>query len=451
MPKIAIIGAGGITFPLRLAADLLALPELHGSELVLMDLSLKRAVRTLRAVQELCAHHGVALEAWATDDRREALKGARYVILTFQVGGIEAYRADLEIPRKYGVDLPAGDTLGPGGVFRFLRSAPALRDVAEDVRALCSEAWVLNYTNPMAMNCLYLASFGVRVVGLCHSIPGTARMLAEKLGVPFEELDYLAAGINHQAWFLRLEHRGADLRPRLLERLRAEFLPEYGGSTPWTEGTSTYVGGQERVRAELMDAFGYFVSESSHHSSEYVPYFRKNPGLVSEYIPRRWDYLRFCIANAGKEEEQTRALVEALKRDLTPSAEYGMQVLRALQGGRPARVYGNVVNRGYVENLPAGACVEVPCTVDAGGVHPQPVGKLPLQCAALNQTNLLPQQLAVAAVLEQNPEHVTHALLLDPLTAALLTPPQVQAMTAELLQAQQRWLPEFLRPGNVRA
>lgn len=444
MSRIVIVGAGGLTFPLKLAGDLLANPELHGSELVLMDLSLEGARRTLRAVEELGQHYQIPLAAWATDDLPRALEGAKYVFLTFQVGGTLAYRADIEIPRRYGVDQPAGDTLGPGGVFRFLRSALSLRHIAENVRELCPEAWVLNYTNPMAMHGMYLAAFGVRVVGLCHSIPGTAAMLAAKLGIPLEALEYKAAGINHQAWFVELRHQGQDVYPRLRERLTREFLPKYGGSTGWTEGGPTYVGGQERVRTELMDAFGFFVSESSHHSSEYVPYFRKNPQQMLEYIPRRWDYLKFCIANAGKEEEETQALLGQLKERLEPSIEYGMQIVGALETGAPSSAYVNVMNRGYIENLPPEACVEVPARVDGKGIHPEQMGALPLQCAALNLTNVNVQRLAVAAVLEEDPRHVVHALLLDPLTGAILSLPQIQAMTAEMLEAERRWLPAFL-------
>lgn len=450
MPKIAIIGAGGYVFPLRLIGDLLSFPELRDSTLALMDVDAGRLARTADAAAELVAHHGFPTQVERTTDRRAALSGADYVIVTFQVGGIEAYRTDVEIPRRYGLDQPVGDTLGPGGVFRFLRSAPAYRQIAEDMRELCPGALLINYANPMAMNCWYLTELGIETVGLCHSVQNTSRMLARELEVPYEQVRYISAGINHQAWFLQFARAGEDLYPRLREVMRAHHLrgPAAGtaaaadtGDHSEARGASVYEGAAERVRTGIMASFGHFHTESSHHASEYVPYFRKNPQLVQEYIADRWDYYELCAAH--DEEGQTAELVERLKQKLEPSLEYGAMIVHSMQTGRPTVIYGNVENRGLIPNLPTGCCVEVPCLVDANGVQPTAVGALPPQCAALNRNAINVQELAVTAALTGDRDHVYHAVMLDPLTGALLTLEQITAMVDELFASQQQWLPQF--------
>ncbi|GHF53502.1 alpha-galactosidase [Deinococcus metalli] len=441
--RVVISGAGGMVFPLTLAADFLALLAPLGAELVLHDPDLERAARTAAAVRALADHHGRPLRVTVTADRRAALRGATHVLLTFQVGGLDAYRADVEVPRRYGVDVPAGDTLGPGGIFRFLRSTPAFGALAADVREVCPDALVLNYANPMAMNVLYLNALGVRAMGLCHSIPHTAALLEDLLAVPRGELTYRAAGINHQAWFLTLEHRGTDLHARLRDILRRRFLPDHGGYTPWTEGHDTYVGGQERVRAELLETFGYVLSESSHHASEYVPYFRRTPEAVKAALPRRWDYLRGAEAGLGHEQATLDAAVDARRARLEPSAEYGMRIVAATLGSGPEHVYVNVVNGGLIANLPADACVEVPAVADAAGVTPQPAGRLPAPCAGLNLTNVAVQLSAVEAATQRDPRRIEAAVALDPLTASILDLRDIRAMTRDLIAAQRRWLPAW--------
>ena len=444
--KIVIIGAGGMVFPLTLAADLLATPDLHHCELVLMDLSLERAERTLHAVQELCQHHQINLKVSATDNQKEALQHAKYIFLTFQVGGLEAYRADIEIPRAYGIDCVAGDTLNPGGIMRFLRSVNAFDQIAADVLEICPDALVLNYANPMAMNVMYLSHLGLDVVGLCHSIPGTAKVIADLLNVDVDRLHYQAAGINHQAFFLNLLVDGKDMQADLRNVLRKQFLPEYGGTTLWTEGGPTYVGGQERVRAELMETFGFFVSESSHHVSEYVPYFRRETFELKSHLVRRWDYLKGSLQVAGKEQEITRAALNSLKEKLSPSQEYGIKIVAAMESGTETTVYANVMNEGLIPNLPDEACVEVPCKVTAQGLVPVAVGKLPPQCAGLNLTNIALQRTVVDGVIEQDALTVLAGFALDPLTASVLDLPAIRQMGQELLEAQERWLPGWL-PG----
>ena len=449
-PKIAIIGAGGYVFPLRLIGDLLAHPELRQSTLALMDIDLGRAERTASAARELVRHYDFPTRIEVTADRRAALDGAGYVIVTFQVGGLDAYRLDVEIPRRYGIDQPVGDTLGPGGVFRFLRSAPAYRELAADLRELCPGAILINYANPMAMNCWLLDRLGVDTVGLCHSVQGTSRMLARGLEVPYQEVRYLAAGINHQAWFLEFRRGGEDLYPRLREVMARQHLPrrdaaglaeDRGEHSDAGRDVSVYEGGIERVRTEIMAAFGYFHTESSHHASEYLPYFRKSPELVDEVIPRRWDYFQICAAH--DEAGRTGELLDNLKVELTPSVEYGATIVHSMETGQPAVIYGNVANRGAIANLPEGCCVEVPCLVDGNGVQPTTVGSLPPQCAAVNRTNINVQELAVEAALTGDREHIFHAVMLDPLTGALLTLPRIRALVDELLDAEVAWLPQF--------
>ena len=449
-PKIAIIGAGGYVFPLRLIGDLLAFPELRDSTVALMDIDAERLERTASAARELVRHHRFPTRIEATTDRRRALDGAAYVIVTFQVGGLEAYRLDVEIPRRYGLDQTVGDTLGPGGVFRFLRSAPAFRELADDMHACCPGALLINYANPMAMNCWFLSRLGVETVGLCHSVQGTSRMLARALEVPYEEVRYRVAGINHQAWFLELRRGDEDLYPRLRETMAREHLPrravagladDRGEHSEADRGASVYEGGMERVRTEIMQAFGYFHTESSHHASEYLPYFRKNPATVEEFIPERWP----APGRVRDVEARTRELLGQFKERLAPSSEYGAYIIHSMVTGQPRVVYGNVPNRRLIANLPDGCCVEVPCLVDANGIQPTAVGPLPPQCAAVNRTNVNVQELAVEAALTGDREHIYHAVMLDPLTGALLTLEQIRAMVDELIRAESAWLPTFTR------
>lgn len=457
MPKIAIVGAGGYVFPFRLVGDLLSFEELRDSTIALMDIDASRLARTVDAARELVSHHRFPTRIESTTDRREALQGADFVIVTFQVGGIEAYRLDVEIPRKYGLDQPVGDTLGPGGVFRFLRSVPAYRQIAEDMHELCPDALLINYANPMAMNCWYLTGLGIETVGLCHSVQGTSRMLARELGVPYEEVRYISAGINHQAWFLEFARGDEDLYPRLREVMAQRHLSGPNSSAAASDsgdhseerGPSVYEGAAERVRTQLMSSFGYFHTESSHHASEYVPYFRKNASLIDGYIAQRWDYYELCAAH--DEEGQTAQLLDRLKDKLEPSLEYGAQIVHSMQTGRPAVVYGNVENRALVPNLPQSCCVEVPCLVDANGVQPTAVGPLPPQCAAINRNVINVQELAVTAARTADREHVYHAVMLDPLTGALLTLEQIRDMVDEMIAAQQQWLPDFTTSGGSRA
>ncbi|MGN6032839.1 MAG: alpha-glucosidase/alpha-galactosidase [Thermomicrobiales bacterium] len=449
--KIAIVGAGGVVFPLRLVGDLLSFPALQGATFSLMDLDPGRAERTATSARDLVAHYGFPATVEATDDRRAALAGADYVIVTFQVGGVDAYAHDVEIPRKYGLDQTVGDTLGPGGVFRFLRSAPAYREIAADMLELCPDALLINYANPMAMNCWYLTELGIATVGLCHSVQGTSRMLARQLDVPYDEIRFTCAGINHQAWFTTFRRGDEDLYPRLRETMIRRHLPQRdaveatgdlakdsGDHSDAGRGDSDYEGGAERVRTAIMRTFGYFHTESSHHASEYVPWFRKDPERVQEFIASRWDYLEICRAHDAGESDG--ALLESLKTELKPSLEYGALIVNAMETGEPTVIYGNVPNEELIENLPDGCCVEVACLVDGNGVQPVHYGDLPAQCAAVNRTNVNVQELAVEAAITGKREHVYQAIALDPLAGALLTLDEIHAMTDDLFAAHAGYL-----------
>ena len=452
-PKITIIGAGGYVFPFRLIGDLLSFPALRSAELCLMDINPDKLAPVAEATRKLVAHHGFDTEVVETTDRRAALTDADFVIITFQVGGVESYRWDVEIPRRYGVDQTVGDTVGPGGVFRFLRSIPAYQAIATDALEVCPGAVFINYANPMAMATGYLNALGLQTVGLCHSVQGTTRMLARTLGVPYEEVSYVCAGINHQAWVLSFRHGGEDLYPRLREvmterhivgRAAADLRGDDGDHSEAAIAASTDEGGNEQVRTTLMNHFGYFETESSHHASEYLPYFRKDPQLVEAYLPERWDYYEICASHDDQGDIDTQ--LARLSADLQPSVEYGAGIVNAVVSGTPTVVYGNVPNStGLITNLPPEACVEVPCLVDHNGVQPTAVGALPLQLAALNRTNIGVQTLAVQAALTGDRESVYHAVAVDPLTAAVCTLEQARSMTDDLFTAHDALLPASLR------
>ncbi|MGD0782874.1 MAG: alpha-galactosidase [Candidatus Aminicenantales bacterium] len=439
MAKIAMIGAGSLVFGKTLMEDMLATPALAGSEFRLMALTRTRLDKMKAFVDRMIKDNGVDAESVATTDRREALRGADYVIVMIQAGGVEEFRQDYEIPFRFGVDQCIGDTLGPGGVFRALRHIPALLGIARDMRELCPDALLLNYANPMAMCGWALGRVpGLRFVGLCHGVQTTMDLIASYVDVPKDQIDFLAAGINHMALFLKLAHNGRDLYPVL----KANF-----------EKPGYYV--NEKVRGEVLRHFGYFMTESSGHLSEYLPYFRKNRRALDLYCDEpafggeTGAYYRYCAMLADKFAKTDPLSIESTK--LGPrSAEYCSRILEARETGRVFRLNGNIRNDGFISNLTQGCCVEVPIDVDRGGLHPLAVGALPPQCAALNMTNVLVQGLTVEAHFQGDPELVMQAVALDPLTAAALTLKEIRDMTAEMLKAEARWLPQFagktLRP-----
>jgi alpha-galactosidase len=437
MPKITLIGAGSLVFTRKLCSDILLAPSLQDSEISLMDVDPQRLEESRQIVQKIVEERKLPARVTASTNRAESVGQADYVITTFQQGGLEAYAQDIEIPKKYGVEQCVGDTLGPGGVFRALRTIPVLIDLCHDLDQHAPNAWLLNYVNPMAANCWAVnAATGRPHVGLCHSVQGTSEMLAHWLEVPYEQIHFRCGGINHQAFFLEFRRGNEDLYPRLRQVIdRKEIY------------------GQEPVRIDLMKHFGYFVTESSGHASEYVPYFRKNAQMVEEdLVPRFTDkvnhwfqfgrtggYLQHNYERLESFRQQFKHMMAApLTTDRTH--EYGSFIIEAMETNQPARINGNVPNHGLIDNLPAGCCVEVPCLVDQNGVQPIRFGPLPPQLAALNRTNINVQELIVEAAFKRNKDAIYHAVALDPLTAAVCTLPQIRQMVDELLVAQEQWL-----------
>ena len=412
MPRIAFVGAGSTVFTRHLIGDVLALPELAGSTFALMDIDPARLEISRAAAEELVAAHGADATVEATLDRREALALADYVVTSFQVGGLESTLIDFEIPKRYGLRQTIGDTLGVGGISRALRTIPVLLDVCADMEELCPDALLLQYVNPMAMLCWAVAArSSIRTVGLCHSVQHTTGELAADLGVPAEEIDAHVAGINHLAFFLRLERGGEDLYPALREV-----------DPPATN----------RVRYEVLRHFGAFVTESSEHFAEYVPWFIKadRPELIERFNIPLDEYVR-RLREAEHDWEKPL--------DTERSHEYGADIIRAVETGEPFRFNGNVPNwltpsgGQLVDNLPRACCVEVPCTAGYGGITPEPVGALPTHLAALMQTNVNVQALAVEAALTGSRDAAKRAAMLDPHTAAELPLDEIAALMDELL------------------
>ena len=438
MAKVAIIGAGSIVFCKTLMLDILATDGLEDTEFALMAPSTTRTSQVEAFAKQVIDANGLPARVWKTTDTREAVRDADYVITTFQVGGIKGFEYDYKIPLKHGVDQCIGDTLGPGGVFRALRSIPVMLDLARDMEELCPNALILQYVNPMAMLCWALGTTNINFVGLCHGVQTTLDLISGYVDVPKEKIDYVCAGINHMGWFLKLEHDGVDLYPALRGRFEE---PEY------------YV--NEKVRGEVFRHFGYFMTESTGHLAEYVPWFRKNQMALDLYCDEpgfggeSGAYYDWCKYVADKYAQEDILAGEPL--ELPPrSIEYGSYVIEAIETGRTFQLNGNVINGGMITNLPADCCAEGPIYVDRTGLHKTIVGDLPPQCAALNLTNINVQRLTVEAAISGDPEHIVHACALDPLTGAVLTLKEIREMVSEMLEVEGQWLPQFagktLRP-----
>lgn len=433
MPRIVFIGAGSRVFTKNLTNDVLLTPALRDSTVVLMDINPERLGLAKELVDRVAAARGGSARIEATTDRREALRGADYVVTTFAHGDLRAVEMDIETPRRYGVEQCVGDTLNPGGIFRALRTIPILLDICRDMDAVSNpDALLLNYVNPMAMNCWAVSrATGRPVVGLCHSVQGTSRMLAGWLEVPYDKVNFVCAGINHQAFFLTLRHGKTDLYPALRKVVERPDLD-----------------GLEPVRIELFKRFGFFVTESSGHASEYVPYFRKTAREVDDVlVPRFRDPANawFGQGRTGGGLARRKATEGTVDRDPAQlsderTSEYGSYIIEGIEANRPVAINGNVANRGLITNLPEGACVEVPCLVTGAGVQPTAVGPLPPQLAALNRSCINVQELTVEAAVTGNVEAVHQAALVDPLTAAALPAPRIHEMVEAMLAEQAQWL-----------
>ena len=432
MPKIAMIGAGSVVFTKNLLGDILSFPALAESTISLHDIDAERLDAGYRMAQwtanALAAHPTIE----AHTDRRAALEGADYVINMVQVGGHAATLLDFDIPRQYGLRQTIGDTMGIGGIFRALRTIPVILDICRDIQAVCPDAWLLNYTNPMAMLMWAInAATPIKSVGLCHSVQGTSHQLADYLDVPYKELVYDTAGINHMAWFMKLQWEGEDLYPMLREAMQHRFIFA-----------------RDKVRFEIFKHFGYFVTESSEHMSEYVPYFLKSPTEIDRLDIPLDEYVRRSANNLRDFQHTYKRLNNGPSFTVRRSEEYGAFIIHAIETGVPYEIYGNVGNRGLIDNLAQDACVEVRCTVDKEGIHPVPFGALPPQLAALNRSNIDVQRLAVKAALEGNRDAVYYAAYLDPAASSTLTLGQIQAMVTDLIAAHGDALPEGVRVGR---
>jgi alpha-galactosidase len=432
-PKIAFVGAGSVVFTKNLLSDILAQPALRQAEIALHDIDAERLETAAAMAHYVAGVRAAAPRVTTHAERRSALDGADYVLNMVQIGGYASTLVDFELPARFGLRQTIADTLGIGGIFRVLRTADHMLALGNEMHQLCPGAWLLNYTNPMAALCwlVYGGTPTSKVVGLCHSVQGTTRDLAAIVGVPYDEVTYLSAGINHQAFILRFERRGEDLYPLLDERLAAD--PDL----------------QRRVRFAVYRRFGYFPTESSEHLAEYVPWFMHHDDQLERFRIPVDEYIRRCEANLGEFEEVRAALAAGAQLPVERSTEYAAPIINSIETGEPSVIYGNVRNTGLIPSLPQDACVEVACLVDGNGIQPTAVPGYPAQLAALNRTFLNPVELTVRAVLEERPELVRHAAMLDPNTAATLTLDEIDELCDELTRAHGELLPEKLRAREV--
>lgn len=436
--KFVMLGAGS-TFTQRLVIDVLSIEAIDGGEIALVDIDIPRLELAEAFIRKIVTMMGKD-STWtvtATSDRRQALKNSDYVINCIEVNGLKAVRYDYEIPLKYGVDQCIGDTTGPGGLMKALRTIPTWVEVLKDCEELCPNALILNYTNPMSMMCLAASQVSsMQVIGLCHSVQSTGNRLARNAGVPYNEMQWKCAGINHLAWFTELTHQGKDLYPILFEKAR---------------DTSSDFYEKDPIRCDIMLHFGAFVTESSGHLSEYIPYYRKRKDLLEKYTrpgyrgesglyAKNWP-----IRRAQNDENRRKALAGEVEISFERTWEYASWIIEAHHTNRPFVAHGNVVNQGLIDNLPQGQIVEVPVMVDRNGFNPCRFGPLPPQMAAVCRNAMATYELGVKAALECNREAAYHALLLDPLTAAVCSPAEIKQMVDELIDAQIDLLPGWER------
>ena len=442
MARIAFIGAGSFGFTRTLVKDILTFPLLQDATLVLMDINRERLEFSRRAVQLIIDKGNYPAKIVATQNRRAALKGADAVVVTILAGGINVWKHDILIPKKYGIDQCVADTRGPGGVFRALRTIPIMLDICKDVEKCCPDAIMLNYTNPMAMLCRAMQrQTSVQVSGLCHSVQGTAEMLADWINAPMDKITYVCAGINHMAWYLQFKKNGKDAYPLIRRAVKKKEIYDL-----------------EKVRNEMFGHLDYYVTESSGHNSEYNWWFRKRPDLIRKYCiqPRgtNWNPGAYAfILKYYQSREKTwkkdvrKWLSQPDKIDLTRGHEYAASIISARMGGEPFEFNGNVPNTHIIPNLPPDACVEVPVVANKRGFNAIHVGPLPPQCAALNNITIAIEEMAVEACLTGDPTLVFQALLYDPLTASVLSMAQIKKMVQEMLLRNRRYLPTFRRIG----
>jgi alpha-galactosidase len=438
MTKITFIGAGSLEFTSNLVRDILTFPLLEDAHIALMDINAERLGFAKQAVVKLIEAGKRPATVTATLDRAEALKGADVVLTTILAGSLDVWRHDIEIPKKYGVDINVGDTRGPSGIFRFLRTLPPMMDIIRDMEKYCPNAVLLNYTNPMAMICGALQrQTTIQVTGLCHSVQGIARRLAGWIGASNSDVSYVCAGINHQAWYLKYEVKGQDAYPLVYKAI--------------TENPAVY--NEEPVTNEIYLALGYYVTESSGHNSEYNWWFRKRPDLIEKYCthatgwnPGEYAYNVKRYQNSEinwKVIFKERLNTPLTSADLERGQEYAAFIINALRGGEPFKFNGNVPNTGSITNLPEGACVEIPVYVDKAGFHAFHVGALPPECALLTQLSSGIEEMAITAAITGDPVMVYRAICHDPLTASVLSLAEIRQMANELFAQHKDYLPQF--------
>jgi len=433
MPKIAFIGAGSFGFTRGLVRDILSFPALAHSTIALMDIDGERLSLIKSAIDKIVTAGNYPAKVVATKDRVEALKGADGVVCTILVGGVQVWRTDIEIPKKYGVNINVGDTRGPAGIFRALRTIPVMLDICKDIERYCPEAIFLNYTNPMAMLCRAMQGESkVKVTGLCHSVQGTAEMLAKWINAPMEEIAYLCAGINHQAWFLDFKWNGKDAYPLIRGAVKR---PE--------------IYNEEQVRNEMFLHLDYYVTESSGHNSEYNPWFRKRADLIEKYCTHStgWNpgeyafILKEYLERENTWKSEIKKWLEEPSTDLKRGKEYAASIFNATIGdGTLYEFNGNVRNFGLIDNLPEGCCVEVPVVASKRGFSPIHVGSLPPQLAILNNISARCEELAVEGVISGDPKMIFQAIYFDPLTSAVLSLAEIEKMVKEMFEANRNWL-----------
>ncbi|HDX9591425.1 TPA: alpha-glucosidase/alpha-galactosidase [Bacillus pseudomycoides] len=432
MSKITFLGAGSTIFAKNVLGDCMLVPSIQGFEFALFDIDHQRLKDSENILQNLKESSGSNVHIKTYTDRKEALRGAKYVINAIQVGGYEPCTVtDFEIPKKYGLRQTIGDTIGIGGIFRALRTIPVMLDFAKDIREVCPDAWFLNYTNPMAtLTAAMIRYGGVKTVGLCHSVQVCVPYLFRLLGMDKENVQWKIAGINHMAWLLEVTRDGKDLYPEIKRRAAEKQKEKHN----------------DMVRLELMNRFSYYVTESSEHNAEYHPYFiKKNyPELIDKLNIPLDEYPRRCINQIEDWLKMREDLVNNKNLTHKRTHEYASYIIDAIETDKPFRLHGNVMNTGsLISNLPEKAVVEVPCLVDRSGITPCYVGELPEQLAALNRTNINTQLLTIEAAITGKREHVYQAAMLDPHTAAELSIDDIVSLCDDLIEAHGDWLPQF--------
>jgi alpha-galactosidase len=444
MIKIAMIGAGSLGFTNRLVADILTIPEFQDTEFRFMDINPEGLEMAANVCRKMISTHNLPATIHATLNRKEAIQGADYVMSFVRVGGLEAFEHDIQIPLKYGVDQCVGDTLGPGGIFYALRTIPVLLDIAADVRETAPGALFINYSNPMAMNCWALRrAGGVRVIGLCHGVQHGHNQIAQALGLPAKEVDFICAGINHQTWYIQVSYKGMDMLPFILPGFEKD----------------AQLSKIEPLRIDVMRRFGYYSTESNGHLSEYLPWYRKDMQKAAKYFylddwagGQTGGYLR-AIKDAADDYHRDYSKFLSGEKEYVKfgerSSEHASYIIEGLETGRRYRGHFNVGNSGFITNLPAGCTVEIPCYVDANGISPTWVGELPKALAATCRASISVQEMAVEGALKGDREMVKLAVLHDPLTAAVCTPEEVWAMCDEMFEALAPWLPQFNGEGRT--